>query len=120
MKGYISIREASCKWGVSERWVNQYCSKGRISGAERFGWSWAIPETAEKPTDPRKETKGGGGLEKRVRHCKRRLEQYIEGTIKSIEELEEPLMHPHGKGCDYNSAPLYKSCWKETSTANVI
>ncbi len=110
MKGYISIREASCKWGVSERWVNQYCSKGRISGAERFGWSWAIPETAEKPTDPRKETKGGGGLEKRVRHCKRRLEQYIEGTIKSIEELEEPLMHPHGKGCDYNSAPVYKSC----------
>ena len=61
-----------------------------------------------------------GGLEKRVRHCKQRLEQYIEGTIKSIEELEEPLMHPHGKGCDYNSAPVYKNSWKETSTANVI
>ena len=40
--------------------------------------------------------------------------------IKSIEELEEPLMHPHGKGCDYNSAPVYKNSWKETSTANVI
>ena len=61
-----------------------------------------------------------GGLEKRVRHCKQRLEQYIEGTIKYIEELEEPLMHPHGKGCDYNSAPVYKNSWKETSTANVI
>ena len=43
MNGYISIREASYKWGVSERRVNQYCSLGRIPGAERFGRSWAIP-----------------------------------------------------------------------------
>ena len=28
MNGYISIREASYKWGVSERRVNQYCSLG--------------------------------------------------------------------------------------------
>ena len=27
MKGDISIREASCRWGVSERRVNQYCVK---------------------------------------------------------------------------------------------
>ena len=25
IKGYISIREASYRWGVSERRVNQYC-----------------------------------------------------------------------------------------------
>ena len=37
IKGYISIREASCRWGVSERRVNQYCAKGRIPGASRFG-----------------------------------------------------------------------------------
>lgn len=55
MKGYLSIRETSYKWGVSERRVNQYISQGRISGVERFGRSWAIPENAEKPTDPRKE-----------------------------------------------------------------
>lgn len=53
MKGYLSIRETANKWGVSERRVNQYCSEGRIPGAERFGRSWAIPENAEKPTDPR-------------------------------------------------------------------
>lgn len=55
MKGYLSIRETSYKWGVSERRVNQYCSEGRIPGAERFGRSWAIPENAEKPIDPRTE-----------------------------------------------------------------
>ena len=55
MEGYISIREAAEKWGVSERRINQYCSEGRIPGAERFGTSWAIPESAEKPGDPRKQ-----------------------------------------------------------------
>lgn len=54
MKGYLSIREAAGKWGVSERRVNQYCSEGRIPGAQRFGTSWAIPDSAEKPGDPRK------------------------------------------------------------------
>lgn len=54
MEGYLSIREAAEKWGVSERRVNQYCTQGRISGAERFGTAWAIPDSAEKPDDPRK------------------------------------------------------------------
>ena len=53
IKGYISIREASYRWGVSERRVNQYCAEGRIPGASRFGRSWASPENAEKPSDPR-------------------------------------------------------------------
>ena len=30
MKGYLSIKEAARKWGISERWVNQYCTDGRI------------------------------------------------------------------------------------------
>jgi hypothetical protein len=52
--GFISVREASYKWGVSERRVNQYCVQGRIPGLTRFGRSWAIPANAEKPSDPRK------------------------------------------------------------------
>lgn len=54
MKEYLSTREAAAKWGVSERRVNQYCAEGRILGAKRFGSSWAIPDSAEKPGDPRK------------------------------------------------------------------
>ena len=54
IKGYISIREASYCWGVSERRVNQYCADGRIPGAPRSGRSWAIPEDAKKLSDPRK------------------------------------------------------------------
>lgn len=57
MEGYLSIREAAEKWGVSERRVNQYCAQGRIPGAVRFGGAWAIPENGTKPEDPRKERK---------------------------------------------------------------
>ena len=57
MKDYLSIRETSYKWTVSERRVNQYVTEGRIRGVERFGKSWAIPEDAEMPTDPRKDKK---------------------------------------------------------------
>ena len=53
MKGYMSAREASYKWGVSESWVHKLCQQGRIPGLERFGRSWVIPEEAKKPDDPR-------------------------------------------------------------------
>lgn len=50
---YISVREAAKKWQVSERRVHQYCKAGRIEGLQRFGRSWAIPENAAKPINPR-------------------------------------------------------------------
>ena len=59
MKDYLSIRETSYKWGVSERRVNQYVAQGRIPGVERFGRSWAILEDAEKPADPRSQKHEG-------------------------------------------------------------
>ena len=55
MKGYLSSRETSYKWNVSERRVNRHMTEGRIPGVERFGKSWAIPKDAQKPTDPRKD-----------------------------------------------------------------
>lgn len=57
MEGYLSIREAAEKWGVSERRINQYCTERRIPGAEQFSGAWAIPENAEKPGDPRRQKK---------------------------------------------------------------
>jgi len=63
VKGYISVREASYKWGVSERRVNQYCTQSRIPGLSRFGKSWCIPTDAEKPGDPRKDKPVKGGNE---------------------------------------------------------
>lgn len=54
MQEYLSLREAAKKWGVSERRINQYCTEGRIAGAQRIGKAWAIPSNAQKPGDPRR------------------------------------------------------------------
>ncbi len=52
---YISVKEAAQKWNISERLIQRYCIEGRIIGAAKFSGSWAIPEDAVKPQDPRKE-----------------------------------------------------------------
>lgn len=60
MKDYISVQEASNKWGVSERQVNHDCTEGRISGLSRFGLAWCTHADAEKPADFRKPARNGG------------------------------------------------------------
>lgn len=57
---YMTLREASKKWGISPRQINYYCSEGRIPGAEKMGRVWLIPKDAEKPIDGR--TKQGRAL----------------------------------------------------------
>ena len=53
MNGYITIKDASEKWGIGERRINTLCMEGRIDGAVKFGNTWAIPEDAIKPADAR-------------------------------------------------------------------
>ena len=48
---YITIKEASDKWGLSVRRVQTLCSEEQIAGAIRFSGVWAIPSIAEKPVD---------------------------------------------------------------------
>lgn len=55
---FLTVAEASQRWGVSERTVRGYCAEGRIPGAELVGKTWAIPEDAERPSRrPRTTTK---------------------------------------------------------------
>jgi len=50
---YMSVYEASKKWGISERRIQKLCNEKRIEGAVRFSRVWAIPRTAKKPADGR-------------------------------------------------------------------
>ena len=52
----ITAKQAAEKWNITVRRVQDYCKSGRISGAERFGTSWMIPENAPQPTDLRKKS----------------------------------------------------------------
>ena len=51
---YITITEASGKWGVTPRTIRYYLEAGRIEGAELKGKMWLIPLSAQKPEDLRK------------------------------------------------------------------
>lgn len=56
---YITAKQASEKWGISDRRVRTLCSKGRVSGALQEGKAWKIPANAKKPSNvkyTRKET----------------------------------------------------------------
>lgn len=56
MEKYITLSEASKRWGISDRRMRMLCAEGRIDGVTRFGRSWAIPENAQKPSDNRVKT----------------------------------------------------------------
>lgn len=49
----ITTKQAAEKWGITPRQVQLLCTKGRISGAVRFGKAWVIPVDAKKPKDGR-------------------------------------------------------------------
>ena len=53
---YITIQEASEKWGISERRIQTLCISGRLDGAQKFGRQWAIPADTVKPDDARIKT----------------------------------------------------------------
>ena len=50
---YMDVKEASRKWGITDRRIRILCNEGRVDGAVKLGWSWTIPENAPKPRDGR-------------------------------------------------------------------
>ncbi len=50
---YISVAEASNRWGLSQRQVQRLLANSRIPGARKYGKSWMIPKNAMKPGDLR-------------------------------------------------------------------
>ena len=50
---YMTIKEASDKWGLSIHRVQTMCNEDQIVGAIRFSGVWAIPSTAIRPRDRR-------------------------------------------------------------------
>lgn len=46
---YISVKDASEKWGISEWRIQKLCQENRIEGILRFGRVWMIPKSADIP-----------------------------------------------------------------------
>lgn len=50
---YITIKEASKIWNISERRIRQLIQDGRINDAVKVGTTWSIPKDTSKPIDKR-------------------------------------------------------------------
>lgn len=50
MNKFITVKEASIKWNVSERSVRNYCVQGRVPGAVFENGCWMVPDIVKKPT----------------------------------------------------------------------
>ena len=53
MMKYLSVTQTAEKRGISTRRIQILGGEGRVPGAVRIGYSWAIPDDAEKPADAR-------------------------------------------------------------------
>lgn len=54
---FMTVKQASEKWGISDRRIRVLCSEGKIAGAYQEGRGWKIPIDASKPTDRRYKSK---------------------------------------------------------------
>lgn len=54
---FMTVKQASEKWGISDRRIRVLCSEGKIPGAYREGRGWKIPVDATKPADGRYKSK---------------------------------------------------------------
>ncbi|MBK5262841.1 MAG: Fic family protein [Peptostreptococcaceae bacterium] len=50
---YMSTKETSDNWKISDRRIRVLCAEGRIEGAIKIGRNWSIPASAVKPVDAR-------------------------------------------------------------------
>lgn len=54
---FMTVKQASEKWGISDRRIRVLCSEGKIQGAYQEGRGWKIPVYAKKPADGRYKSK---------------------------------------------------------------
>lgn len=97
--GFLTAKQFSEKWGISERRIIKLCKEDRIVGALKNGMVWLIPEETLKPSDKR-----------------RKISQYIQ-TQKNIavininNKIAEDLL-PSLKKEGYNIVATYEKTEK--------
>lgn len=57
---FLTTKQASELWGISQRRVAILCEEGRIDGAVKAGRTWLMPVDAKKPNDARTKPKRSG------------------------------------------------------------
>lgn len=47
---YISAKEASALWNITDQMIRRHCRNGRIPGSVQRNGTWYVPADAKKPT----------------------------------------------------------------------
>ena len=93
---YISTKEASEKWGISDRRIRVLCNEGRIEGAMKIGRNWSVPVDAIKPVDAREgKKKSYLGLEfdfSYIDSLKESIDQHRPFSKRLADSLHEKLI----------------------------
>ena len=84
---FMTAKEASERWGITDRRVRILCSEGKISGAYQEGRGWNIPIDAEKPADGRFKSKES--IFDQIDRKKKELEERRPLTEGEFERLKE-------------------------------
>ena len=92
---YLTSKEISLIWNVSERSVRDYCSKGRVVGAYLEGKTWMIPENASKPKRQNRHTNKKSNL---LALLKMEKEARIKGGIYHLLQIEMTYNSNHMEG----------------------
>ena len=83
----MTTKEASERWGISERRVRVLCSEGKIAGAVQEGRGWNIPIDSQKPSDGR--FKSRESIFEQIDRKKAELDGKIPLTEGELERLRE-------------------------------
>ena len=84
---FMTVKQASEKWGISDRRVRILCAEGKIPGAYQEGRAWKIPIDAIKPADGRYKTKES--LLSQIDRKKKELDGKRPLTEGEVERLNE-------------------------------
>ena len=84
---FMTVKEASAKWGISDRRIRVLCAEGKISGAIKEGKTWKFPVYTVKPSDGR--YKSNESLLALIDKKKKELDNRRPLTEGEIERLNE-------------------------------
>lgn len=87
---FMTVKQASEKWGISERRIRTLCSEGKIHGAYREGRIWQIPSDAVKPVDGR--YKSRENILSQIDRKKQELDKCRPLTEGEVERLNEEFV----------------------------
>lgn len=95
--GYLTAKQFSERWGISERRIIKLCKEDRISGAIKNGMVWEIPEETLKPSDRRSNIYKYINTQKKIMivNSKEEFKEYLfnliekEGYISEYKQINE-------------------------------